>query len=315
MDLEFRSQICPHRALNELIDTLEKRQGDRHTILVVDEVFPQTPRDLGTDWSGMAADKKNVDVMVALHPHGFDVHSPFRVVPPPCTPRTLSRQLKTRHRNCLHVRLLNDFHLRHYNPGTLSIEDDEDVGEQMLPRGHLPVWIVRSQVQLERLCCTVHSPRTLGQGWCCFFAFLSFKDVGDVEVLEKVKEDHVEDGNSVTVVRTDGDPPSRDVSDWCQCQVWHGRQTWKCRTRADMVGCEDEAVVVMGYDPIQEREQMLRARNRLVIVTSRKKLDLPIPSLDLDHLLEDALDHADKVPSLKPCFAQPILVSLGAHHR
>ncbi len=63
--------------------------------------------------------------------------------------------------------------MKHGDTASMSPEGDDYLADELLPSGTLPVWVLRSE------------------------------DVGDIEVLERVKETFVEEDDSVTIVGSD----------------------------------------------------------------------------------------------------------------
>lgn len=201
-------------------------------ILLVDEVSPKRSvaswKDCTVDWSDLVTDAEGVDFLLALSPNatGYDGRNqPLRITPPPKGETMLPWRLTTRHRNSHYIQVptsnqtlvfarknnvfirimhtcilvwcfkdmcigcgvldkfefgtkdllsfmqrLHLFILKHGQQSSLSPEGDDFLEDDLLPSGKPPVWMLRSA------------------------------DVGDIEVLEAVKESCVEEGENVMVV-------------------------------------------------------------------------------------------------------------------
>ena len=110
------------------------------------------------------------------------------------------------------------------NTGPISPPDQ-------LPSGRMPVWIERSE------------------------------EVTDVEVLEKVKRDHVKDGERVMVVY-EADDETPETREWCRRQ----KPAWRYVESLNITGSEDQVAVVTSKEP--NNEHYSRARNGLVVVST-----------------------------------------------
>ena len=155
------------------------------------------------------------------------------IIAPPTDRSTVSHKLTTRHRNCEEIQTLTRF-IEQHGDKFITTETEPLLPSDQLPSGRVPVWIERSE------------------------------EVTDVEVLEKVKRDHVKEGERIMVVYED----HKDVTetrDWCSGQ----QPAWRYVARADIQGSEDQVVVVIHTEI--DAEPYSRARNGLISVSTSQR--------------------------------------------
>ena len=215
----------PQATMNSVINGLGNLQCP--TILLVDELSACAEGEHGADWSGLIV-RETVNYLLALNPSSRGGNGSFFDVTPPAT-LTLSYRLLSQHRYCVEIRRLILYFITHAGVGHLSPHLDHEIAAEIVPSGRLPVWIERTDV------------------------------VEDVEVLEKIKEEHVIQDETVTVIH-EHHPASKAVSDWCE------KYGWRYLSSGSISGIEDQCVVVIDYEP--SFEEISRARNLLVIVTT-----------------------------------------------
>ena len=185
--------------------------------------------------SGLVDTTENIDLMVALNPRGGYIGSIFQVT---CStdPGTLSCQLKTRHRNSAPIQRFMKWYQHHMGYllsveyAVLSPSEDNVPPVDQLPFGEVPLWLQRTKMVTDR------------------------------EILERVKERHIENCDSVTVLYSKHDQEARN---WCEEQGWMWEADYK------FYGCEDEVIITIDCPLVPE--VISRERKRLVVVTTRGK--------------------------------------------
>ena len=185
--------------------------------------------ECGNDWSSLETERRNIDLLLAFNPQSDKEDVPqAHIIPPPTDCNTVTHKLTTRHRNCAEIETVARFIEQHRDklPDTAPM-----LPHDQLPSGRVPVWIERGE------------------------------EVTDVEVLERVKRQHVKEGERVMVVY-DHKKPVTETRDWCGGQ----QPAWRYVGIVDIRGCEDQVVVWIhtGSAP----ENYSRARNGLVVVST-----------------------------------------------
>ena len=238
-ELKFETdRLHQQLTINYLIHSLALLHEDSHTILLVDEIMSSS-EGAKADWSQLITDRPNIDVILALNPQGIGGDVNFQVIPPPTSKKVLAKQLLMKHRNCFEISLLMEWlkHLIHLKDGKLqspSILDpsrDKELNSDNLPEGRTSVWLQKAEV------------------------------ISDVEILERIKSNHVRMSETVTVLFHGEDGPNDVTKEWCD------RNSWSYLDNHQMAGCEDQCVVLMDCPVLLEN--ISRARNGLVIVTTR----------------------------------------------
>ena len=232
----------PLGLINWLMYFISQKYKDCHNILLIDEIMNYNAEKEGTkiaDWSGLDTFRTNVDFLIALNPQGIKFKDNFVVVPPKNTNATLSQQLLTRHRNGYEIGIFLE-HLKHNLPlkhstnhSYLDSSNDSELDPSKLPNSRLPIWIQRGV------------------------------DVSNEEVLELIKSDYKFPHESITLLY-DIDNPLLDENTKEWCRINH----WKYCTLLEMIGCEDQIIIILDCMPMFEL--ISRARNQLVIVTTQK---------------------------------------------
>ena len=183
--------------------------------------------------------QNNVDFLIAINPQALEFENRFKIKPP-SDPNTLSQQLFVRHRNSYEVCMFLEF-LKHtpFSQSHLDNGDDKELDVPTLPRGRLPVWVEKGA------------------------------QVPDLEVLEFIREDHIFDHESVTLIyRNSQDPDDPELDDLSpEVRAWCEENNWKCVMAMEAVGGEDEVVVVLGSG--SPFEECSRGRNGLIVLTTR----------------------------------------------
>ena len=83
------------------------------------------------------------------------------------------------------------------------------------------------------------------------------------DVLNKIKQDHISNTESVTFVYETGHKRVLEHhSEW-----FEQNKNWKHKSRAEIYGSEDAVIVIFGFFPAPE--QLSRAKNALIFVTSK----------------------------------------------
>ena len=193
-------------------------------------------------WAPLNTTCKNVDILIAINPQAIVKDKMFKIRPP-AGPHMLSQQLLVRHRNSYEISMFLDF-LKH-SPFSQSYLDntlDKELDAPTLPRGRLPVWIVRG-------------PK-----------------VSDIRMLERIKQDHILGQESVTLIHKNEDPAgnpelspiSAEVKSWCDDNGWRRVSV------VEAIGGEDECVVVFDVEDLGLLlECCSRGRNGLIIMTTQ----------------------------------------------
>ena len=196
---------------------------------MLDEVVP-TDRDgvVGADWAGLTT-RGSVSYILALSP--LSTSDTLHSVTPPVDRQTLSVRLSTPYRNSRPIRQYLLYCVYHAASNYLSPSEDRELPGHLLPAGALPVWVERTE------------------------------HVEDREVLEKVRDEYVGEGQTVTVLYNK-DEDSEGGRQWCR------EQGWPYRAWHDYVGSEAGVVVVMGR-AVAYPEAISRGRQGLVMVTTR----------------------------------------------
>ena len=243
LELELQNdKEHPLGLINWLMYFISQKYKDCQNIVLIDEIMNYNEKEGTTiaDWSDLDTFRTNVDFLIALNPQGIKFNDNYVVVPPKNTNATLSQQLLTRHRNGYEIGIILEI-LKHNQPkGTqhsynsyLDSSNDSELDPSKLPNSRLPIWIQR------------------GVG------------VRDEEVLELIKSDYKFPHESVTLVYDDIDDPVLDEKTKEWCRINH----WKYCTFLEMIGCEDQVIIILDCRPLFEI--ISRARNQLVIVTTQ----------------------------------------------
>ena len=234
----------PRVLIDKILSSLsaENSQFMFHTILLVDEVAPMSEEEgrQGTsvaDWSSLTS-REGVDFLLSLSTFskGSDM---FKVKNgKPTDTEVLCQRLVTPHRNCKEISALFKYFVHHCDLSYLAPcteADDEHERALHLPPGRLPVWVERS--------------------W----------EVTDEQVLDFIKDtyDIAEAKLSFTVLYHALDP-SASAKAWCS------DHDWRYLDEFEVTGSEDQCIVTID-PPHFLSEQISRARNLLVIVTTRGK--------------------------------------------
>ena len=143
---------------------------------------------------------------------------------------TLSQQLKVRHRNSYEISILLE-HLKHTKKRShLDNSSDTALQAETLLRGRVPIWIERG------------------------------RQVPDLQVLEHIKEACIPEHESVTLIHNKKEL-AHDIKSWCE------GNNWRHVNNEDIIGCEDESVVI--FDDILSFENVSRGRKGIVIVSTQ----------------------------------------------
>ena len=136
-------------------------------------------------------------------------------------------------------------HLKHIQPlkhstnhSYLDSSNDSELDPSKLPNSRLPIWIQRGV------------------------------EVSDEEVLELIKSDYKFPHESITLLYDIDHPLDENTKEWCSINQW------KYFTMLEMIGCEDQMIVI--FDCMPMFELISRARNQLVIVTSQKFVPITV---------------------------------------
>lgn len=264
-----RTQIPPEKYVDDINEHCEKlalKYPEHQVVLLIDEIFPSIKNDSlekVSDWSKLHTKIDNLHLLLSLSPQLVEVKSTatFKVIPPG---NTLSRQLLTKHRNCLEILNLMDY-FRHSNPfdGFLDPSKDTEVLQDTIPPGRLPIWISASEKFEEQ------------------------------EILSYIKSKYIQDHESVTLLNAYDCTDS--VRDWCQD---HG---WRICSYVNVNGCEDQVIVSMRCNPTFEL--ISRARNAIIFITSnssRKTWGQKTQS-KFENFFEKALLHQDEGYTCQSC--------------
>ena len=242
LELELQTdREHPLGLINWLMYFISQKYKDCQNIVLIDEIMNYNEKEETkiADWSGLDTFRTNVDFLIALNPQGIKFNDNYVVVPPKNTNATLSQQLLTRHRNGYEIGIILEI-LKHNQPlkhktnhSYLDSSNDSELDPSKLPNSRLPIWIQR------------------GVG------------VRDEEVLELIKSDYKFPHESITLVYDIDNTAVLDekTKDWCRINHW------KYCTLLEMIGCEDQIIIILDCWPLFEI--ISRARNQLVIVTTQ----------------------------------------------
>ena len=128
---------------------------------------------------------------------------------------------------------LRQFTIHHgLSKGYMSTSGDEELPQDVLPPGPLPLWVERTE------------------------------SVGDREVLQYLSDQTV---GHTTVLYLDyySDNYSSELSDMC------AERGWGYRGIVNYYGCEDSTVICLDSGYVLLPEALTRARNNLCLVTTR----------------------------------------------
>ena len=232
-----------------------------HTILVADEVWPDTTHYKGrktgcklcvegVDW-GSLAPSDGVDLFMALSTLCMGVsghrHQDFNIVPPR-HPEIQPWKLDTPHRNSPAIRQLVNFVLHHSCRSSWYIDPWTDKEAPHLPDGPLPIWIEKA------------------------------KDVTNVEILRNLSANFVPSDMRVTVLYDDK-KPDREAEKWC------ASKNWQYDGFSTLWGSDNQCVVLLDLGLGITHESVTRARNILVVVTGASQT---YETKVFDHIFEHA---------------------------
>ena len=147
----------------------------------------------------------------------------------PPTDNILSTRLCTPYRNSFHIRNYLRCLISHAGRGYISMSEDHELDSDCLPPGGKPVWVERTDL------------------------------VKDTEVLEYIKN-IVTVGHSVTVLY--------DYDENSETSAWCSDKGWRYKYGRDIFGSEDQVIICFG-DCVRSPECVSRARNQLILVTTR----------------------------------------------
>ena len=163
----------PVRTMNSMIEKLSQNQVQ--TILLIDEIIPDS-RSSGSSKEQFSLEeldisKRNVHLLLAVNPapYSSNFNKKFEIVPPN-NKNTLVSQLFMKHRNSYLVAIFLEHFKSFYKQGCLDSSTDIPLKKDNLPPGRCPVWIQRD------------------------------KKVTDEFILQKIKNDHVLEHESVTLL-------------------------------------------------------------------------------------------------------------------
>ena len=164
----------PVRTINSIIGKLSENQ-EIQTIFLLDEIIPNKSSSGSSSehfsLKNLDISKRNVHLLLAVNPapvySGFN--KKFDIVPP-TNKNTLVAQLSMKHRNSYLVAIFLEHFKLFYGGGFLDSSQDIHLTKDNLPPGRCPVWIQRGI------------------------------SVTDEFILEKIKNDHVLEHESVTLL-------------------------------------------------------------------------------------------------------------------
>ena len=228
----------PRATLENILASLSDHHDTdpNHTILVVDEVIPQSDEEEQSggiaDWSYFSSSQDGVDIILALGT--FTASRTLHKVKPPSDLQFVCQRLTKPHRNSKGIQRFMRFFLHHSSCGYLSIEGDQNSSH--LPPGCLPIWIERS------------------------------REVHDDQVLAFIASSYLEKTQKGTVLFKGlgmTSSPTSSAERWCM------ENGWRYEEEVLFFGCEDQFLVMI--DVLLQPEYITRGRNLLVMVTTRGK--------------------------------------------
>ena len=231
LDLQ-RGRNQPVGLLNWIMYRISTTFPHTKNILFLDEIYSYcseySSRDLA-HWSKLDTFRENIEFLFAISPQGLKFDSAFKVQPP-SDPNTFCKQLLVRHRNSFEVASMNE-HLKHMGGTYLNSEYDIDLDASTLPIGRPIVWIdVGPRVSVDK-------------------------------IIDHISINHVLEQESVSVLHKNERPLDNDLS-----EKLHAKD-WKIQPDMNMVGCEDQCIILWNTSIILENTS--RSRNGLVIVTTQ----------------------------------------------
>ena len=174
MGVDYECGDYPVRMINSIMGKLSQNQ-EVQTILLIDEILPDS-RSSGSSkeqfsFEELDISKRNVHLLLAVNPapYSSNFNKNFKIVPP-TNKNTLVSQLCMKHRNSYLVAIFLEHFKSFYTRGCLDSSQDIPLKKDNLPPGRCPVWIQRD------------------------------KSVTNEFILEKIKNDHVLEHESVTLL-------------------------------------------------------------------------------------------------------------------
>ena len=222
------------RTINSIVNKMSQNK-EVHYILLLDEIIPSPESEGSTreqfNLEALDLSKSNVSLLLAVNPATYDpgFNKKIKILPPK-NKNTLAYQLLMKHRNSYLIAILLEHFKLFYSLGYLDSSQDIPLSENYLPPGRCPVWIQRH------------------------------KNITDESVLELIKQDHVLEHESVTLLYFGS--IKENILQWCTYN------DWKCIAFYEFYGCEDQVIVTFDLDFLYP-EQVSRAKNGLIILTTK----------------------------------------------
>ena len=224
------------RTINSITNKLSQNKGAQ-TILLLDEIIPNSRSKGSTkhvfNLEELDLSKTNVHLLLGVNPAPYwrGFKKKIKILTPK-NKNTLVSQLFMKHRNSYLIAIFLEHFKLSYPEGCLDSSQDIPLNEENLPPGRCPVWIQRD------------------------------KSITDEFVLEQIKRDHIIEHESVTLLYSYS--IKENISQWCF------QNNWKCIYDKEFHGCEDQVIVTFDINFELMPEQVSRAKNGLIILTTKK---------------------------------------------
>ena len=243
-------------SINGILGEIHKKTAadpNIHTVAMFDEVIPYHYRTGATDFTKLKM-FPNITCIIGVSPYGVvknwnqDI-SPPEIVCPPNNETFYSRKLPVNQRNCQRVRNFYTFVVDHVHGRRGHISMKNDIIDPNVQKGSLPVW-------LKYVC--PGKPKVRED----FYQTWDITQQGKFEELLRLIREAVPSLSgmrSVTVLLPDN-------------QTYHhsfqAPPKWRIAKRKDIVGVEDDAVVLLNVPILPEL--VSRAISLLVIVGEKE---------------------------------------------